>query len=321
MIEGFNVKDQALGTGDNSVYTFDFKIYDPSDILIWVQDAAGNIVEKIRGDDTTFLSSLTFDTINGGGTLTLAANLPDDYSMTMLLAPDAPDQPTGFPNKKSFSFDVLEGAIDFLASSIQRIAYLAQRASVLHDLDDIDSFDPTLPLKIGSNPGGIVSVKEDGSGFEIVITIGEIVAAQGYAADALASQNAAEASQIAAAASAVLAQEAAESAESGIFPYGKPSSPLNIDASGITFNDHQEEAQFVQGNGGNVLITQNPQISPGSAIGQRLYLSGCNDGRTLKLTNGNGLSLNGDCTLGQDDLLALMWADTYWTEIYRRSAT
>lgn len=322
MIEGFDVKDQALGTGDNNVYTFDFKIYDPTDLLIYVQDGSGNIVEKIRGDDTSYLQGLVFDTDEGGGTLTLAADLPDTFVLTMLLAPDLPDQPTAFPDKTSFTLNILEGALDFLASAIQRAAYLAQRAVVLHDLDDITAFDPTLPLGIGNEPGGIISVKSDGSGFEVVVTTGMIASAQAYATMAAASATAAASSATSAAASAVAAAAAAAAAQSGVFPYGLPAAPLNIvAANGIVPHGNLEEAQWIQGSGASITISANPQISPGSAVGQRLYLFGANDAQTVKITNGNGVSLNGDCTLGQEDCLALMWNGTNWSEMSRRSAT
>ena len=77
MIQGFDVKEQVLGTGDTLVYTFGFKIFELSDLLIYVQDGSGNIVEEIRGDDTSFLSGVVFDPINGGGTVTLLAFLTD----------------------------------------------------------------------------------------------------------------------------------------------------------------------------------------------------------------------------------------------------
>jgi hypothetical protein len=69
-------------------------------------------------------------------------------------------------------------------------------------LDDITTFDPTLPPKIVLNPGGIFSVKSDGTGFEFVVTTGMIAAAAANAAAAAASAAAALVSQNAAAASA-----------------------------------------------------------------------------------------------------------------------
>lgn len=325
MIEGFDVKDVALGTGDSSVYTFDFKIYKLTDLLIWIQDASGAIVSEVRGDDTTILSSVVFDSDEGGGTITLVSDLTQDYVMTMLLAIDDPDQPFPFGDKGAFDLNVIEGALDYFASSIQSVMRRALRAVVVHDLDDLDLFNPTLPLGIGANPGGVVSVKSDGSGFEIVITTGSIAAAQGYAANALASQNAAATSAAASATSAAQAAASAAAAQSGIFPYGTAAAPLTKDGSvAVPFNDptHQEEMTFLQGSGaGTTVMAVNPQIANGTAIGQRVYLVGCNDAQVLKFVNGNGLLLNGDCPLAQDDVLGLFWNGTKWCEMFRRSAT
>ncbi len=322
MIEGFNIKDAALGTGDTVEYTFDFKITDPTHLLIYVQDDSGAVVQKIRGDDTDYLASLAYDSIDGGGTITLVDDLPSEYVMTMLLAPDEPDQPTAFPNKTSFSLDILEGVLDLIASQIQRVAYLAQRAIVLHDLDDIDAFDPTLPLGISDNPGGIVSVNEDGSGFEFVVTTGMIESAEGYAALAAASEAAAAISAADASTSADEAAASAAAALSGVTVYGTRALPLDITAAGgITSHTTGSEQHYVHGSPGAVIITANPQISPGTVDGQILRIVGRDDTNTLKFSNGNGLSLNGDCTLGEDDVLNLYWDTVNWVESSRRSAT
>lgn len=168
MIEGFDVKEQALGQGDSNVFTFDFKIFSLTDLLIYIQNTSGTIVQKIRGDDTSFISGVTFDSAAGGGTVTLIDNLTDEYTITMMLANDLPAQPSSFPNKGAFTLDALEAALDYLAAALQRVAWVSQRSMRMHDLDDIDSFDPTLPQNIANYPGGIIAVKLDGSGFEIL---------------------------------------------------------------------------------------------------------------------------------------------------------
>ena len=323
MIEGFDVKEQVLGTGDTLAYTFDFKIYELTDLLIYVQDGSGVQVEKIRGDDTSYLAGVTFDALNGGGTVTLAAFLPDTYVMTMLLANDQPDQTTSFPNKGSFTLDILEGALDFLASCIQRVSYLAQRAMVLNDLDDATLFDPTLPLGIMNSPGGIVSVKGDGTGFEVAITTGTVAAAQGYATTATAAASSATASAAAAAVSAAAAAAAVLAAQTGFSVLGARATPINITAAGgVVDTGLLRQMKFIHGSPGAVTVSANPQISHVSAlVGSEMTLIGCDDTNTVKITNGNGVDLNGDCTLGNGDTLGLTWDGTNWSEIYRRAAT
>lgn len=192
-IQGFDYKEQVLGTGDATQYTFDFLIQDPTHLLIWVQDSAGKIVGSYRGDDITFLAGLIFDAKNGGGTVTLVSNLADAYVMTMFLANDAPDQPSSFPNKFSFTLEAIEAALDYIASWGQRIAYLAQRSVKMHDVDDIDLFDPTLPVNPAGNPGGVLSVKTDGTGFEFAVTTQNIIAVTNSTAAASAAAAAASA--------------------------------------------------------------------------------------------------------------------------------
>jgi hypothetical protein len=317
-IEGFQIKDQMLGTGDTTVYPFNLYLLNASDLLIWIQDASGNIVETHTGDDTDFVAGLTFDT-DGSGTLTLVNDLPDEYTMTLLMANDAPDQTSTFKNQFSFTLENIEAALDRLAALLQRVAYLAQRSVKMHDLDDIDNFDPTLPFNIAGSPGGIISVKEDGSGFEIVVTTGEIAAAEGFASTAQSAQSAANASAIASAASAAAAAASAAMAATGFYCVSNPLSPINVTTAGIINNNKYRECQFVQGTGG-VVVTANPQINPGTIVAQELLIIGTSDVNTVQINNGTGTSQNGNCILGAGDAICYVWDGTVWSEIYRRQA-
>jgi hypothetical protein len=166
--EGFDVKDQWLGTGDTVAYTFDFTISKLDDLLIYVQDNTSEVVQTLRGSDDVYLSGVTFDPINGGGTVTLVANLPTGYVLTIFLAPDLPDQPSSFPDKSSFSLPDIESALDYLTRLIQRVAWLAQRSIAMHDLDDIDGFNPGLPQNISSSIGNVMAVNAAGTGWMMI---------------------------------------------------------------------------------------------------------------------------------------------------------
>lgn len=99
---------------------------------------------------------------------------------------------------------------------------------------------------------------------------------------------------------------------------GSRASPTNITAGGgITFSGQQRELAFVQGSGGHVIVTANPQISAGTAVGQELTVMGRNDSQTLTLSNGTGLELNGEAVLGASDSLLLVWDGTVWVELSR----
>lgn len=312
----FNVKDVAIGTGDNDEYTFDFKIEDETHLLIIVQDDDGVETERVRGDDTTFLDSVDFDPVAGGGTVTLVDDLPTDYTMTMLLANDEPTQPSEFRGKASFTLSEFEAALDYLGGQIQRAFYLVLRSVRLNDLDDVDDFDPTLPVGAADNPGATIAVNDDGDGLAYGATLDEIAEAEGFATAALASEVAAAAS---AAAAAVSAAAAAASAGSGFLAYGTRAAPLDITAAGgITSHGTQTELQFVHGSPGVVTISANPQITAGTQVGQILTLMGTDDTNTLTLSNGNGLVMNGDCTLLNDSVIGFVWDGTNWCELYRR---
>lgn len=321
-IPEFNVKEQWLGTGLVTDYTFDFTIHDPTDILIIIQDGFGNEVVRFRGDDDNNLSSLVFDPKNGGGTISLAVALVDQYVLTALLAPDTPTQQSQFRGKFGFKMENFELALDILVCQIQRLAYLIGRSMKLSDLDDITIFNMTLPPKASQNPGATIAIAADGSGLVFGATLGEIASAEGFATEAAQSAVEAANSATSAAASALQAEEAAAAAQSGIFPYGAPLLPVAISTAGEVANHaNQEEMTFVVGDGGPVVLGPSltaPQLAPGAAIGCRAYIVGTSDASTVKFTSDAGMSLNGDCILGVDDMLGLVWTGTYWSEMFRR---
>lgn len=320
----YNVKEQWIGTGDLTDYTFDFKIEDLSQLLIILQDASGAQVSKVRGDDTTILASVTFDPIDGSGTISLKTVLAIDYILTALLANDLPTQPSRFRERASVTMKSFEMALDWLGGALQRASYLSVRSVKMDDLDDIDNFDPTLPLGVGSNPLATLVVNDTGTGFKFGATLGQIAEATTNAAVALAAATAAAASAVAAAASAAAAAASAISAQSGFFVTGSGTVPLGITAAGgITWAGQNRQLTHVHGSPGAVTISANPQISAGTAEGNELTIIGRDDTNTVTITNGNGLRLNGDIILGDGDVLGLIWSNTNskWEEIYRRSAT
>lgn len=100
---------------------------------------------------------------------------------------------------------------------------------------------------------------------------------------------------------------------------GTRAAPSSIVAgTGIAFTGtFAENIWFIQGSGGAVNITANPQIVAGTNVGQRLTLIGRSDTNTVQFDDGTGLSINGSCILGEDQVLKLMWDGTNWIEIGR----
>ena len=101
-------------------------------------------------------------------------------------------------------------------------------------------------------------------------------------------------------------------------PDGTRAAPNNVvGATGIAHNDDQRMMFFAQGSGGPVTVTANPQIAAGSVVGQEIIVIGRSDTNTIRMTNGNGLELNGAVNLAAAEALSLIWDGTVWTETSR----
>jgi hypothetical protein len=106
--------------------------------------------------------------------------------------------------------------------------------------------------------------------------------------------------------------------------FGECASPLSVTAAGgITKAQGnmdpsvEEQVAFVQGSGGAVNISRNPQIQPHTLLGAKLTLVGKSETNTLTLEDGDGLSLNGPAELGENDVLSLIWNGTVYVETRR----
>ncbi len=202
-IPDFNVQEQWIGDSTLTDYTFDFTIQDVLHLVVIVQDSLGNEVERVRGDDTSYLAGVVFDAINGGGTVSLQNVLPNSFVMTLLMANDAPTQPSEFKNKFSFTLERFELALDYMMTAIQRISWLATRSLRLNDVFSGD-FDPQLPTLLV--PDAFIKIKTDGTGFDFGPTKADLTA------EVFAAEAAALASQVAAANSAAASSTSAAAA-------------------------------------------------------------------------------------------------------------
>ncbi len=100
-----------------------------------------------------------------------------------------------------------------------------------------------------------------------------------------------------------------------------PSGTISITAGGgITVTN---ALMRVQGNGGAVDITANPQIAAG-IDGQLVVIQGMSDSNTVKLEDGTGVALDGgtSITLGLNDNISLVYssASSEWQEVGGRNA-
>lgn len=214
----FDPREEYLGDGTVSVYTFDFKITNLQEIMIVEVDDTGIELQRVRGDDVSFLSSVVFNS-DVGGTITLLAPLPDQYKLIILLANDFPLQPFEFKNKFDFTLSRIESAFDYVVGALQRAMYFGQRSVKLNDQDDASEFDPTLPPAMPTALGLIPGTKTDGTGWDVVanwtpVTDLKAAIAAAAAAAVSAGQSAVSASNsaLSAVAAALSATNAAASA-------------------------------------------------------------------------------------------------------------
>lgn len=328
----FDVVSQYIGAGNLAAYTFDFMITDPSQIIVVVTDNTGVQIERVNGNDTTFLNGVTFDPVNGGGTVNLLANLPVNYNIYLILAGDSPVQLSQFRNKGSFDLFRFEKALDALASFVQRCAYLAQRSVKLNDIDQSGAFDPTLPAGMNTAVSLIPSTNNTGTGWAPIsqwTPVANLLAAVSAAAAAAVSAAAAAASQVAAAASAAAAAASATAAAASaasvtaIAPLitGTFAAPIGITAAGgIAFTGpNWWNTWFVNGNGGPIEITAVPAIAAPTMIGQTLDVICTDDVNTLTIDTDSGTVLVGGKFVGQSGSCLRLRAIslTQWLEIGR----
>lgn len=99
--------------------------------------------------------------------------------------------------------------------------------------------------------------------------------------------------------------------------HGSGGSPVSVTAAGgITADSgYPDQVWFVQGSGGAVTITANPQISAGSAIGQTITVCAESNTNTVTFSNGTGLVMNGSKTLLSGDCDRWIYDGSSWNEL------
>lgn len=304
----YDVKETYLGDGSLAAYTFDFKIEALAQLEIIEIDDSGDETERVRGDDAVYLSGVVYDAIEGGGTVTLAANLTNGYTLILLLANDDPTQPYEFRDKGQFTLKLLELALDFVVGAVQRLAYRAKQAIRIHDDDDEETFDCQFPPMGNITPDGrYLKVNDDGDGFDYGFNITELtdlVLPTPSVANEVVKWNGA-------------AWEAA------LYGGGMVVSTTQDIASGgdITVNNGIQQLLKVQGDSG----PQTSSVSPFTGTlmnGMVITLLGMSDTNILTIPYNDGVDgciLNGNRSLSAGDTLTLVYdiADRRFYEIAR----
>jgi hypothetical protein len=223
MISQFAPRAEYIGNGSLAAYSFDFKLGSLDDLIVQVYSDSFVKTFRVDGNDTTYLSSVEFDPVDGGGLVTLASNLPSGHFLAILLANDAPTQDSEFSNKGTFTLKRIENAFDYVVGAIQRLAYLGSRSIRLSDvLSSSETFDTSLPISstntvIQNNAGKILAIGADNKSFQLGPTVDSIVTNVAVAAAAAVDSSAdAAAAASSAANAAISASAAAASAASAL---------------------------------------------------------------------------------------------------------
>lgn len=181
MITTYSPVATYIGNGTTATYTFDFKVRQASDILIMVYETdTDTLVFEERGNVLANVTSVTFDALNGGGTIVLPANLALLRKLIIKLAVDAPVQDFRFRNQTDFELRQFENALDQITAQVQR---LFEKVSRTFRLSDKATYEANLDMEIDSPPvpNGIPKFDANGEVVEFV-TPADIVAAAGAGA-------------------------------------------------------------------------------------------------------------------------------------------
>lgn len=99
---------------------------------------------------------------------------------------------------------------------------------------------------------------------------------------------------------------------------GTRAAPVEIVAGTGIAPTYLQETQFIKGSGGAVDVSANPQISPGTTVGQTLKLISRSDTNTVLLEDGTGLSMEGAWLGVANSVIQFSWDGTDWVEDFRR---
>lgn len=325
-------RNNYTGNGVTTSYAYSFKITDESHLRVTTYvPSTETFAVKVLTTHYTVTAATVGET--SGGTIAFLSAPANGTKVTIRRVVPF-KQETDIRNQGAYYPDVIEDEFDQLVMLDQQQDDEIDRSIKFPDTTIISTFDVNLPSALVGSASCTLVTNAAGDAFDIGPTTDEISNAQGYAttagvsATAAASSattastqaTAAAASATAAAASAVAAAASAAAADGTPTITGTRSVPSNIVAgTGIAFTGtHYYNIWFVQGSGGAVDISANPQIAAGTNVGQRLYTIGCSDTNTVRFETGTGIKLKNGATeayLFADDVIEWLWNGTNWNQV------
>jgi hypothetical protein len=135
------------GTGAISVYSFPFRIFSTSDLVVIERDTAGNETTLTLGVGYT---ATGISPVTGGTVTRLAGNLPAGYHWTIKRVLSLL-QPTDLRNQKQFFAETHETAFDRLTMQLQQIAEAQTRMISVGETDAVPAKLP--PATVRANKG------------------------------------------------------------------------------------------------------------------------------------------------------------------------
>jgi hypothetical protein len=353
MLNSEITRNNYVGDDLTSTFSYTFKVYSDSEVKVIVRElATGEETLLVKTTDYT----VTGAGVAAGGTIVLvssgqawltAGKLSVDYVISITRSAEY-KQTTDIKNLDDFYPDVHETVFDKIFMRIQQLLDLGKRSLRIPESINPTDFDMQLPGELYETPDCTIVTNPTGDGWALGPNLSEITNAVTSAAAAavsetnaaisaaaaLASQNSASlsaanagtsetnalASEAAAAASA--ADAAASAASIDVVPYveGDRAGPTAVTAGvGVVIVESTKYFQtlYIEGDGGAVNITANPQIASADNSGTKLRLIGCSNTNTVTLEDGTGLELNGPMVLASGSMIELEFDGTLWLESFR----
>lgn len=175
--------NQYTGNNSTATYSYTFKIFEESDLLVTKMNTSG--VETVLALTTDY--TVSGEGESSGGSITLVAgNLATGYILTIRRVMDVV-QETDIRNQGSYYPAVIEDQLDKMVMIDQQQQNELDRSPKLPESVDPADFDITLPTDMADNPSATIIINATGDGFEIGPTGTEISGAAASAAAAAAS--------------------------------------------------------------------------------------------------------------------------------------
>lgn len=285
-------RNDYVGNGATSVYSFTFKIQDASHVKVIRLDTSNTETVLNLNSDYTITG---VGSASGGSITLLAGNLTSGYKLAIVR--NIPlKQETDIRNQGAFYPEIHEDVFDRLTSIDQQQQDSIDRSLRLPQSLNPSSFDMELPSNIVASPDSTIVINATGTGLEVGPTIGSISSASTNASNAASSAAAAASSASAAAASASLA---ASNAAAGLWKdvvfLTNASSPYSVTGS------DQGKLFIVDCTSGNVTVNLPLITSLSLGFGWSIGIKKSDSSTNTIIINPNGTdTIDGNASLTLD---------------------